>query len=94
MISFDVQDYTLPQIRNYAERFVYSETGVGMFTSVVTSAVLIYGILLAIVRMCLNYFIVNPIQVGMASFFYRNRQKRPASVSWPLHLTEMIFFRW
>lgn len=75
-ISFDVQDYTLPQIRNYAERFVYSETGVGMFTSVVTSAVLIYGILLAIVRMCLNYFIVNPIQVGMASFFYRNRTEK------------------
>ena len=47
-----------------------------MFTSVVTSAVLIYGILLAIVRMCLNYFIVNPIQVGMASFFYRNRTEK------------------
>ena len=47
-----------------------------MFTSVVTSAVLFYGIVLAIVRMCLNYFIVNPIQVGMASFFYRNRTEK------------------
>ncbi len=75
-MSFDVQEYALPQIRDYVESFVYSETGAGMFTSVVTSAVLFYGILLAIVRMCLNYFIVNPIQVGMASFFYRNRTEK------------------
>ena len=75
-ISYDVQNYTLPQLKNYAEKFVYSETGVGMFTSVVTSAVLFYGILLMIVRICLNYFILNPIQVGMASFFYRNRTEK------------------
>lgn len=74
--SFDVQNYTLPQLKEYAEKFVYSETGVGMFTSVMTSAVLFYGILLMLVRIFLNYFIVNPIQVGMASFFYRNRTEK------------------
>lgn len=74
--SFDIENYTLPQLREYAENFVYSETGVGMLTSVVSSAVLFYGILLAIVRICLNYFIINPIQVGAASFFYRNRREK------------------
>ena len=41
-MSFDVQEYALPQIRDYVESFVYSETGAGMFTSVVTSACLLY----------------------------------------------------
>lgn len=31
---------------------------------------------MALLRVCLNYFILNPIQVGMASFFYRNRAEK------------------
>lgn len=75
-ISYDVENDTLPMLEEYAKRYFYSESGAGMFTTVVTSTVLFYGILLALLRVCLNYFILNPIQVGMASFFYRNRTEK------------------
>lgn len=63
-------------LEEYAKRYFYSESGAGMFTTVVTSTVLFYGILLALLRVCLNYFILNPIQVGMASFFYREPDRK------------------
>lgn len=75
-ISYDAEYDTLPMLKEYAKKYFYSESGAGMFTTVVTSTILFYGILLALLRVCLNYFILNPIQVGMASFFYRNRAEK------------------
>ena len=75
-IPFGMEDYTAPQLRDYVEGLVFSQTGIGIYSTAIGSAVLFYGILLMLVRICLNYFILNPIQVGMASFFYRNRREK------------------
>jgi uncharacterized membrane protein len=77
--SSQVQSYldgTSNTLEGYLENYIARATGIGAISSVLTSTVLFYGILLMIVRLCLNYLIVNPIQVGMASFFYRNRTEK------------------
>lgn len=68
--------YDTSGITNYLENYAMTESGLGMFSSMLTGQILILGILLTIVRVILNFVIVNPVIVGFASFFYKNRYEK------------------
>ena len=61
---------------NYLEEYVMNESGLGMFSSILTTELVFMGILLAILRVILNFVIINPVIVGHASFFYKNRYEK------------------
>ncbi|MBQ2288589.1 MAG: DUF975 family protein [Lachnospiraceae bacterium] len=63
-------------VTNYIEKYAISESGLGMFSGIMTTQILFLGILLTIVRVILNFFIVNPVIVGHAGFFYKNRYEK------------------
>ena len=61
---------------NYLEEYALNESGLGMFSSILTTELVFMGILLAILRVILNFVIINPVIVGHASFFYKNRYEK------------------
>ena len=61
---------------NYLEEYAMNESGLGMFSSILTTELVFMGILLAILRVILNFVIINPVIVGHASFFYKNRYEK------------------
>ena len=61
---------------NYLEKYAMNESGLGMFSSILTTELVFMGILLAILRVILNFVIINPVIVGHASFFYKNRYEK------------------
>ncbi len=70
--SYYTDDYNEDMITGYIEDFAMSGS-MGMFSSILTAEIVILGVLLAIVRVILNFVIINPVVVGNASFFYKNR---------------------
>lgn len=68
--------YNTESILDYFEDYAMSESGLGMFSSMFTTKILILGILLVFVRILLNFFIVNPVMVGHSSFVYKNRYEK------------------
>ncbi len=63
-------------VLNYFEEYAMNESGLGMFSSILTTELVFMGILLAILRVILNFVIINPVIVGHASFFYKNRYEK------------------
>ena len=63
-------------VLNYFEEYAMNESGLGMFSSVLSTEIVFMGILLAILRVILNFVIINPVLVGHASFFYKNRYEK------------------
>ena len=63
-------------VLNYFEEYAMNESGLGMFSSVLSTEIVFMGILLAILRVILNFVIINPVIVGHASFFYKNRYEK------------------
>ncbi|MEE1242407.1 DUF975 family protein [Frisingicoccus sp.] len=75
----NIQDgtiYTEDYVTDYMENYVIAESGFGMFSSVLTTQIVFIGILLMLLRILLNFFIVNPVIVGNSSFFYKNRYEK------------------
>ena len=68
--------YNNEDVMDYLGELATSVYGWNIFTDTMTSQLLILGILLGILRILLNFFIVNPIMVGQSSFFYKNRYEK------------------
>lgn len=74
--SFMTETYETSGVTNYLADYAVSEAGLGMLSTVLTTELVFIGILLAILRIVLNFVIVNPVLVGHASFFYKNRYEK------------------
>ncbi len=71
--DYYTESYSEENIASLVENFAFSESGLGMLSTVLTGEIVMLGILLAILRVILNFVILNPVVVGNASFFYKNR---------------------
>lgn len=73
-VLMDSDGFGFPFFDDYSERFSYAQNGKGIFYGIVNSGM---GVMLLtaiiLIRLALTLFIINPIQVGLSSFFYRNR---------------------
>lgn len=70
------EEYSIPYVMDYLEDYVITESGLGLVSSVMTTELVFMGILLTILRIVLNFVIVNPVIVGHSSFFYKNRYEK------------------
>lgn len=67
------ETYATPYIRDSLEKYFYSWTGLSIFSTMVEGTAVMLAVGIVLLRFILTLFILNPIQVGMARFFYRNR---------------------
>ena len=74
--DYYTESYSEESIAEFFESYAFSEFGLGMFSSILTGEIIVLGILLAILRVILNFVILNPVIVGNASFFYKNRLEK------------------
>lgn len=72
---YEQEDVT-SQAQDYVQDFIFSESGMGMWSDLFATGIAFYAIIILLIRIALSYFIYNPIHVGKASFFYRNRQEK------------------
>ena len=70
------QDAAVSQTQDYVERYVLSESGMGMLSAFLSTGLAFYAVIIILLQIALNYFIFNPLYVGMASFFYRSRKEK------------------
>lgn len=70
------ETYTAYDVVEYVEDYAMTESPLGMFSSILTTEIMFLGIMLTIVRVILNFVIVNPVVVGHSSFFYKNRYQK------------------
>lgn len=70
------ETYDTSGVTNYMMDYAANGVGLGLLSSVITTQFVFFGILLMIVRLILNFVIVNPVVVGHASFFYKNRYEK------------------
>ncbi len=68
------KEFDVPLLEEYTERFTYAQSGKGVFYGIINSGTgLMLLMAIILIRLALSLFIINPIRVGLSSFFYRNR---------------------
>ena len=70
---FDADSSEIPFLDEYLDRFIYAQNGKGVFYGIINSGVGMLLIAIILIRLALSLLIINPIRVGLSSFFYRNR---------------------
>lgn len=70
---FDADSSEIPFLDEYLDRFMYAQNGKGVFYGIINSGVGMLLIAIILIRLALSLLIINPIRVGLSSFFYRNR---------------------
>lgn len=70
------ESYDSSGVTNYMMDYAANGVGLGVLSSVITTQFVFFSILLMILRLVLNFVIVNPVLVGHASFFYKNRYQK------------------